>query len=324
MPLGQANGEARGESQSPKPYGLLSNRLRQDSACRFKSFAGIIDWRAGAAGTARARIDFVASGISDRLIARRFVAGHRDRWRQHGRIETARFVLVTGLFGRHIAPWAAVFAAGPEPAPACAAIFPDKGVFGRFESRCPVLRIITGFVSGLGFLDWFYALRFGPLDPLGAFDPLRTFGAFRSLRPFGAIVLRPLVRLILAVRAIFRRILTFFAVAVAFLPALIAPRRALVVQAHAGIGNDAEIMVRELEVSFLLHPVTIEMRIMGHLTIFLKHLRRITTRTAVDPVQLLTTALRTVSTAAAAPIVIATIIAVTIVIVIQGCVFLNP
>jgi len=83
--------------------------------------------------------------------------------------------------------------------------------------------------------------------------------------------------------------------------------------------DDAEIMVGILQESFLLHAVTIMLRILRQLFILIQHLGRIAARPAVDPVQLVTSA----ATSALWAIIIAATatIIVTISIVIQGSVF---
>jgi hypothetical protein len=59
-------------------------------------------------------------------------------------------------------------------------------------------------------------------------------------------------------------------------------------------------MIGELQVSFFLHPVSVEMRVVSHLPVFLQHLRRIAPRPAVNPVELLAALLTIVSAPPAA------------------------
>jgi hypothetical protein len=94
---------------------------------------------------------------------------------------------------------------------------------------------------------------------------------------------------------------------------ILAARCALLVLTHALIGYHPEVMIGELEVIFLLHAIIVEVRIQRHLPVFLKHLRRVAARSAVNPVELLAAALLTIVTAATP-----TVIVVVTTIVIQG------
>ncbi len=86
------------------------------------------------------------------------------------------------------------------------------------------------------------------------------------------------------------------------------------IQPHARIGDDAEIVIGKLEVILRRHAIAVKVGIMRKLAVFLQHLRRIAPRPAVNPVELLTAALRTPVIATAAP----TVVVVTTVIVVQG------
>jgi hypothetical protein len=76
---------------------------------------------------------------------------------------------------------------------------------------------------------------------------------------------------------------------------------------QTGIGDHAEVMVGELQVVFGLDAIPVEVGVLCHLAVFFKQLRRIPACTAIDTVELLTAALRTVVTAAA-PAVVPTIV----------------
>ena len=90
------------------------------------------------------------------------------------------------------------------------------------------------------------------------------------------------------------------------LPAVIAGP-ALFFLAGPGVGDHAEIVVGELEVVLRQHPVAILVRVLGQFAVLLQQLGGIAPRAAVDPVELLATALGTV-VAAPAPTVIPTIV----------------
>jgi hypothetical protein len=80
------------------------------------------------------------------------------------------------------------------------------------------------------------------------------------------------------------------------------------------IGNHTEIVVSKLQVIFGLHAVTIVLRILRQLLIFVEQLRRISARAAVNPVLVILAALIAVATAPAAIITI----------IVQGRVFPHP
>ena len=115
---------------------------------------------------------------------------------------------------------------------------------------------------------------------------------------------------------------------IAFLPAL-AARAARFILTDPAIGEHAEIMVGKLEVIFRRYPIAILMGVLGKLAIFLKQLRGIAARPAVNPVELLAA---TATTAAAlgaivaspAPTIVVDAVTVATIIVVQGCLFLNP
>ncbi|MEO9462096.1 MAG: hypothetical protein ABJ242_05105 [Marinomonas sp.] len=76
------------------------------------------------------------------------------------------------------------------------------------------------------------------------------------------------------------------------------------------IGDYALIVIRELQVIFGLNSVTMMLRILCQLLIFIKQLRRISARTAINPVHLIAAAIliAIVVTTTAATIIIAIII----------------
>ena len=82
------------------------------------------------------------------------------------------------------------------------------------------------------------------------------------------------------------------------------------------IGEDAKIVIRELEVVFGLNPIVVQLRFARQLLVLFQHLRGIATRAGIDPVvgQIATAA------ASATVVVIVTATATTIVvpIAIQG------
>ena len=92
-------------------------------------------------------------------------------------------------------------------------------------------------------------------------------------------------------------------------------------QPHAGVGDDAEIVIGELEIIFRIHAIAIEMGVLRELAILLQHLRSIAPRPAIDTIGLLATtttatALRT-AIAARTPTVVVVVVVATI-IVVQG------
>jgi hypothetical protein len=70
--------------------------------------------------------------------------------------------------------------------------------------------------------------------------------------------------------------------------------RALFFLAGPGIGDHAEVMVGKLQVVFGLHAITVQVRVLCKLAILFEQLGGIAPRTAVDPVELLTTILRAI------------------------------
>ena len=85
-----------------------------------------------------------------------------------------------------------------------------------------------------------------------------------------------------------------------FLPAVAVVRAvlALLVLARALVGDDAEVVVGELEVVFLGHAVAVQMRVVRHLAILLEQLRRIAARPAVDAILVAPALLAVAATAA--------------------------
>jgi hypothetical protein len=169
-------------------------------------------------------------------------------------------------------------------------------------------------------LDARFPLTFGPRRPfrplrLGrAFGLRRTFGLGRAiiaaLRTVFALAAMRLVIGRVIVRSVFGAVFAVIAVAIrlaAFLPTLLAAI-ALLFLTDALVGEHAEIVIGELEVIFLLHAVAIEVRVVRQLAVLLEQLRRIPTRPAVDPVDVLAALLTIVVVTPAAPAVIPTII----------------
>ena len=66
----------------------------------------------------------------------------------------------------------------------------------------------------------------------------------------------------------------------------LAARAARIVLLHAAVGDHPEIMVRELQIIFRLHPVAVERAVMGQLLVLFQQLRSIAASAAVDPVKL--------------------------------------
>ena len=79
---------------------------------------------------------------------------------------------------------------------------------------------------------------------------------------------------------------------------------ALVVLAGAVVGDDAEIMVGELQVVFGLHPVAVVLRVLRQLLVLVEQLGCIAPRAAVDPVALVAAAGLIAVAAAATPVLI--------------------
>jgi hypothetical protein len=151
----------------------------------------------------------------------------------------------------------------------------------------------------------------------------RLFTAFFAFFAFaaGAVRRRLLVTGIFSLCAKFASIFAVFTrgrTLATFLPAFIAAGT-LFFLTHAGIGQNAKIVIGELKEIFLLHTVTIQVRVVGQLAVLFQQLRRIAPRTTVNAVDLLTTAALpvTITVAVVVPTATAVVIVVTT-IVIQG------
>lgn len=83
---------------------------------------------------------------------------------------------------------------------------------------------------------------------------------------------------------------------------------ALFFLAGPGVGDHAEVVVGKLQVVFSLHAVTVKVRVLCKLAILFEQLGGIAPRTAVDPVELLTTILRAIVVTPPAPAVVTTIV----------------
>lgn len=148
----------------------------------------------------------------------------------------------------------------------------------------------------------------------------RLFTAFFAFAA-GAVRRRLLVTGIFSLCAKFASIFAVFTrgrTLATFLPAFIAAGT-LFFLTHAGIGQNAKIVIGELKEIFLLHTVTIQVRVVGQLAVLFQQLRRIAPRTTVNAVDLLTTAALpvTITVAVVVPTATAVVIVVTT-IVIQG------
>ena len=84
--------------------------------------------------------------------------------------------------------------------------------------------------------------------------------------------------------------------------------RTLLVTLGAAVGDDAEVMVGELQVVLGLHPVAVERRVVRHLAVLLEQLRGVAARTTVDAVALVTAALPAIVPAAAAAVIVAILV----------------
>ena len=205
---------------------------------------------------------------------------------------------------------AAIFAARTQ-APGATA-FGDEWILSWLKYR----RVFAGNCLYRSWLSSFGAIIAPlPLLALRAIFALRAILAGRSFCWLPiirlAVIGLPLIGLIVAIALS----LAVFAAFLAFLPAISA-RAALLFLADALIGDDAEIVIGELEVILLQHPVPIEVRVVRQLAVLFQHLRGIAARPAVNPVELLPISALTaavVGVTAAAPTVI-----VTASIVIQG------
>lgn len=255
------------------------------SVHRLQRFIRIVcGWR-GAAGAAPARLDrrlflrFRSTFISA-CIGAVIGSGGNGR-RQHRRIEavalTARRGFPFGGFtlGRGLAAVTRIAARPARFRTARPAVFPQERILVRLIQIALRITAATRFVGGIRFR--------------------LALAAFLTLFALGGI------------GAIFADIIAIIALAVvAVLPAIVAALP-LFFLALPRIGKDPEIVIRELKIIFFGNPVAIQMRVVCQLPVFLEQLRRISTRTAVDPVQLLTTLLTIVP--AATPAVIPTIAA---------------
>ncbi len=86
----------------------------------------------------------------------------------------------------------------------------------------------------------------------------------------------------------------------------IIPAATRFILARLVIGDHPEIMVRELQVIFGLHPVAIMLSILSQLLVFIEKLGCVATRPAVDPVRLITaTALIAVAATTATVVIVA-------------------
>jgi hypothetical protein len=82
------------------------------------------------------------------------------------------------------------------------------------------------------------------------------------------------------------------------LVALLAAR--LFLDAAALVGENAEIMIRELEIIFGVHPIALALRVACQVLVFLQQLAGIAPRAAVDPVPVVAAALTALTRAAPA------------------------
>jgi hypothetical protein len=129
---------------------------------------------------------------------------------------------------------------------------------------------------------------------------LRSFLALAAALALGRFVVAGIAALALAAV----RIVLELALVIAELVLIaIVAARALLVLLRARVGDDAEIVVRELQVLFGLHPVAVQGGVVRQLLVLFQHLRRVAARAAVDPVALVAPALATIVAAAAAIVV---------------------
>jgi hypothetical protein len=232
----------------------------------------------------------------------------RDRRRQRGEVEARSRSLVAAFLARRgggIAGGLGRVAPGPaglEPARATVAVT-DERIFRR----------LVGGRRGLGaaFLIAAFAARLGPGPrrfhaQLGSRRALALFIARRRLA-VAAFAVVVGIGLVFVLAAVFAAGIAVAAVGVAALLPAIGTRLARVFLALPLVGDHAEVMVGELEVVLLGHPVAVEMRVERELAVLLKHLRRVAARPAVDPVDRLA-ALLTIVVTPAAPAVIPTIV----------------
>ena len=237
--------------------------------------------------------------------------------------------------------WAAILAARTQTAGATRG-FAHEGVLGWFETGFSDLlaRIIIwsfdicfclrgALYAPRAILTWWATLSRGSFCAGRALFALRTIfsrGVFaargqiftlgtiftlRAVLTRGTFLSRlAVIALLIVTREIvfsveFVRILSFvttFGTAIA-----------LIILTDALIGDNPEIMIGELQVIFGLNAITVKVRIMRQLAILFEHLRRIATRTAVNPVKLLAiaaAALTIVVCPSAPAVIVATIVVI--------------
>ena len=298
----------------------MDTQLIRRKAAFTKLFCGLFCFRLGLARAAHAGGSFGLSG--------HFIARCADRRRQDRGIKAGRFTLIGSLITARAALLIILSlpngAARTQTARATRG-FAHERVFSWLESRFSGLlaRMFTrildrwldlDFCAGAAlFAPWPILTRstFGTLGTIFALGPIFALGTILILRAIIAGL--AIITLLIITREIVVsvEIARILALVTTFSPAF-ARAIALIVLTDALIGDDAEIMVRELQVIFGLNAITIEVRIMRQLAILLEHLRRITARTAVDPVKLLSaaSATRTIVCPSAPAVIVTTIVVI--------------
>ena len=305
------NGRCRfSRSRFDVGFGTNADRRRQagriESGGRFvfAPFAARAAFGAGAQATARGTVvahERVVAGIGDG-----FTLDCRDAFAgQH-------------FCGHHFA-FAIAFTLAVEPAVVTTTFV---AVIARPVITVTIFAVTAAFVT---IFTWAIVAR--------TVIPLATFVAIITLSIFaGSIIALPvLAGAIFTIPAAFIAIFAFLtagravecreiafdaeiaAVVFAFLilPAFTAAAvlaGALFFLAGPGIGDHAEVVVGKLQIVFSLHAVTIKVRVLCKLAILFEQLGGIAPRTAVDPVELLTTILRAIVVTPPAPAVVTTIV----------------
>ena len=142
----------------------------------------------------------------------------------------------------------------------------------------------------------------------GSLFGLVALGAALALVALGAFVLVAVAAVALVVAALFAVVILALVGTILVLVAIEFAARPLLFLLRAHVGDDAEIVVGELQVVFGLHPVAVERGIVRELLVLLEHLRRVAPGSAIDPVALVAAALATIAATAAPAILIAILV----------------
>ena len=213
------------------------------------------------------------------------IVGASDRRRQYSDVES---FLSAGLRRVHLArttaPGTRRF--GFDLGHRC--VF-DRGGFWRYSLLPrPIICVGVDWPLATTAIPAVLVIAIVPLIPLliaRLFTAAFTFERTFALRLFGAAFLA----------RIFRRVEIITVIIEIFIGTAETLLRLLFFLPGAIVGQNAEIMIRELKIIFRVHPVTDHLRVPGHILVFFKKLGRVTAGAIVD----------TIAAVAAAPVVAA-------------------